>query len=326
MSDLKKFVLVNANGMQVELLNLGARIHSICLPVEGELKEMVVNYQDLSAYESDEFYLGATCGRVCNRIGQGLFELNGQSYSLPINDGVNCLHGGKVNFAHKYWQVEEYPADNRLEFSLRSEAMDQGFPGELLAKVSYQLTEANELKVLFSAKADKDTPVNLTNHAYFNLGEENCKDLLLQVHADHYLELDETQCPTGEMVSVADSEFDFRQPGEIRVGIDNPESSELVESEGYDHCYVFNKGLNGSPKATLTSEQNNIRMKLYSDQPGLQVYSGRWLDGVLNNYQGIALESQNFPDAVNKPQFPNSILKAGETYQHELVYQFETLS
>lgn len=325
MSELKTFVLENSNGMRVELLNLGARLISVKMPVDGELKEMLVAYKELESYKTDEAYLGVSCGRVANRIGKGRFELNGQVYQLPINNGPNSLHGGDVNFAHQYWAAEE--GTNAVTFTVVSADGDQGYPGNVTAKVTYTLTEENEIKVDFAATTDQDTPINMTNHSYFNLGEEDCKDLVMQIKASSVLELDAGQCPTGALVSVAaDPDFDFRAPKKLRPGIDTPSSWVVRDAEGYDHCYALDNGPFADPKATLTSEKNGVQLQVFTDQPGIQCYSGRWLgNGELVNYQGVALESQNFPDAINKPHFPDSVLKAGDTYNHHLIFKFVTL-
>ena len=207
-------------------------------------------------------------------------------------------------------------------FSLVSEHLEQGFPGQLEAKVTYQLTEQNELKISFSGQTDADTPINLTNHCYFNLGEESCKELELELQAARYLTLNENSVPTGAFTPVLKGDFCFREAKRLGPCLDEPKDEALRIAEGYDHCFVLDHSPFSTPKAVLTSRRNKVQLQVFTDQPGIQLYTGRYLDGEFTPFQGVCLESQNFPDAINQAHFPNSVLRVGETYQHELIYQF----
>ncbi|AWB68163.1 galactose-1-epimerase [Saccharobesus litoralis] len=326
MSELKQITLKNNQGMQVELLNVGARVRSIKFPVNGQPTEMTVAYQNVENYQDDVFYLGATCGRVCNRIANGKFELNGQSYDLPINNGPNCLHGGELNFSYRFWQIEQASlTDTFVKFDLVSEEGDQGFPGQVTSSVIYQLTEQNELKINYLATTTAPTPINMTNHCYFDLGEGSCRELSLQMAASSYLPLDEHCIPTGETRAVEQGEFSFRQPAVIGERIDNAKDEQLVAAGGYDHCLILDNSPMSEAKATLTSHKNNIKLELFTDQPSVQLYSGRYLGGELTGFQGVCLEAQNYPDAINQAHFPNSVLQVGEEYYRNIVFKFSAL-
>jgi len=316
--------LINDYGMSVEIINLGARIKSIKFPVNGKPKEMTVSYPTAEEYLNDAFYLGATCGRVCNRISNGQFELDGQQYQLTKNDTNNCLHGGVDNFSFRFWTVDTGSVTNSsVTLLLTSEEGDQGFPATLTLSVTYQLTHGNKLLIQYSANSDNSTPVNLTNHCYFSLGNRSCEDLLLKIKSSFFLELNDANLPTGTILNVKGSDFDFNTLDNLGERQQQMQESVLINMKGYDHCFVLDNSLLMETKAGLISLENNVCMTVYTDQPAMQLYTGAYLSGEFKPYQGVCLEAQNYPDAVNFKHFPNSILKANETYQKTIIYGFE---
>ncbi|WNC71776.1 aldose epimerase family protein [Thalassotalea psychrophila] len=326
MNNVKTILLRNNSGMSVEVCNFGARITSIKFPINGEATEMTVAYQNAEDYLDDSFYLGATCGRVCNRISNAQFDLNGKTYQLTKNDAENCLHGGVENFARKYWSIDSDPVSTKqVTLSLTSIDGDQGFPGTLQISVQYQLTEENELIVNYLAKSDAATPINLTNHTYFNLGEATCEALMVQINASHYLERNQLNTPTGNIISVTNNDYDFRQQVSIGVRQANTNDQELALMQGYDHCFVLDDSAIASEKAVILSLQNNVKMTMYTDQPAMQLYTGSYLSGEFKRYQGLCLEAQNYPDAVNFNHFPSSILPPNELYKREIRFKFSNV-
>ncbi|WP_111977905.1 aldose epimerase family protein [Algibacillus agarilyticus] len=323
---LKVITLKNANGMQVELLNIGARIRSIKFPVAGELTEMTVAYQNVDSYADDVFYLGATCGRVCNRIAKGQFALNEKTYQLAITNGENCLHGGELNFSYRYWQIDNsQTTEQKAVFNLTSAAGDEGFPGQLNVSVVYTLTDDNRVEITYLADSDADTIINLTNHCYFDLGEKTSNNLLLQLEAASYLPLNEQSIPTGELKAVGQGDFAFREFAQLGDRQAKATDEQVLAAGGFDHCYVLDNTPFSQAKATLVSEKNQVKLQLFTDQAGVQLYTGRYLGGEFDGFQGVCLEAQNFPDAINHAHFPSPILRKGEQYKREVVYQFSAL-
>jgi aldose 1-epimerase len=321
---IESILLVNQNGMSVEVINLGARVKSIRFPVNGTPKEMTVSYSTAEEYLNDNYYLGATCGRVCNRIANGEFELDGQNYQLTKNEANNCLHGGIDNFSFRLWTIDTTSVTgSSVTLLLTSQEGDQGFPGSLIISVTYQLTHDNKLLIQYFANTDKPTPINLTNHCYFSLGSNSCEDLFLKIQASSFLELNDTNLPTGNLLNVKGNEFDFNSHVNLGERQQQTQESILIKMKGYDHCFVLDNTLLMEPKAELISLDNNVCMTVYTDQPAIQLYTGAYLSGGFKPYQGVCLEAQNYPDAVNFKHFPNSILKANETYQKTIVYGFE---
>lgn len=321
MIKLQTVLLQNKQGMSVEILNYGARIKSILFPVNGIATEMTVGYADSNSYLTDAFYLGATCGRVCNRIEEGKFDLNGASYHLTQNDGENCLHGGVDNFSYQYWQVES-STYSTVTLTLKSKNGDQGFPGNLDLQVIYHLTENNTLEMHYLATTDAPTPINITNHAYFNLGDETCESLDLQLVASTMLERKENGLPSGNVIAVENSDFDFRQLSNIGDRQLNTNDDDLIAMACFDHCFVLDDHDITSPKAVLLSKNNGVKMTLFTDQPAVQLYTGVGLSGEFSVYQGVCVEAQNYSNAVNVSYFPNSILRPNEEYKRTIIYQF----
>ncbi|QDP02404.1 aldose epimerase family protein [Thalassotalea sp. PS06] len=321
-NELKSVTLTNGNGMEVTLLNLGARLASI----KFAGKEMLVTYADLNGFLNDDLYLGATCGRVCNRISDGRFILDGENYTLAQNNGGNCLHGGDDNFSYRFWDIqEEGLTEQSVTMTLHSEDGDQGFPGNLDVSVSYRLTGDNQLHIDFQAKTDKATPVNLTNHAYFNLGEKSGQALQLQLMASTCLNRADNEMPDGTFRSVLNTDFNFRELTSVGERQQHTQDPELVAMGGFDHCFILDNSPFATPKARLVAESQGIEMRLYTDQTAVQFYTGKYLDGEFESYQGLCLEAQNYTDAVNQAHFPNSVLRPEQTYQQTIVYEFFNL-
>lgn len=324
-------ILSNHYGMSVEIINFGARIKSIKFPVNNlsvsnEPTEMILGYDEASDYLTDEFYLGTTCGRVCNRIAGGKFELGGSEYQLTQNDGENCLHGGVDNFSLRYWQIDKQTlTNNSVTLSLFSNDGDQGFPGNFTLSVTYKLSADNKLSIQYYGNTDVMTPVNITNHAYFNLGEKDCQSLYLQMMSSAFLETDSANIPTGNIIEVADTDYNFREPAGIGLRQKNSQDDSLIAKKGFDHCFVLDNTPFEQPKAILTSLQNQISLSVYTDQSAIQFYTGFYLSGKFNSYQGACLEAQNYTDAENNKHFPSNALKPNQTYKRQIIYQFESI-
>ncbi|GLX86090.1 aldose 1-epimerase [Thalassotalea loyana] len=320
-------ILSNHHGMQVKILDFGARVSSILFPIKGRLTEMTLAYTKQESYLQDPFYLGATVGRVCNRIAKARFSLNHKEYQLSKNSGENCLHGGAQGFSSRYWHFNpDSLSDNFAELSLLSEDGDQGFPGRVLATVVYRLTANNSLEIEFKARTDQDTVVNMCNHCYFHLGEPSIKSLSLQLNALHYLPINREGIPTGEVRVVKNSPFSFKQLSVLGEKLTSVADSQLQQNNGYDHCFVLENTKNKQAVATLVGNANRVKMQVFTDQPGLQLYSGQYLADEFSAYQGMCLEAQNFPNAINTKGFPTAILTADEHYHRHVCYQFSELT
>lgn len=330
------YVLKNQNGMQLSMTNYGGRIVSLLVPDStGKLTDVVIGMNSATAYkDATEAYLGATIGRYGNRIGGARFMLDGKEYKLAANNGPNTLHGGKKGFQYVVWDAVQ-PNDSTLELSYVSPDMEEGFPGELTVKVVYTVTSDNAVKIDYSATSNKNTIVNLTNHAYFNLNGEGSGDILqhtAQIYADKYTPVDSTLIPTGKLEPVKGTPFDFTQPVAIGARIDQ-DNTQLKYGKGYDHNFVLNgtKGLYGlTHAATFTGDKSGIVMDVYTQEPGLQFYSGNFNEGKNTLKTGakdihrgaFCAETQHFPDSPNKPQFPSTELKMGSNYHTVTVYKF----
>jgi len=325
-TEVETILLINDYGMSVEILNFGARIKSIKFPVNSKETEMTLGYASPEEYLNDEFYLGATCGRVCNRIAGGKFQLDGKQYQLSQNDGENCLHGGDDNFSFRYWQIDRQSfTNNSVTLLLVSPNGDQGFPGTLNLSVTYQLSADNKLSIQYSANTDLTTVINLTNHSYFNLGEKDCQSLQLQMNASAYLESDDSNIPTGKVIAVAETDYSFREPVSVGNRQKNTEDKSLKQKNGYDHCFVLDNTAFEEPKAILTSLKNQVSLSVYTDQSAIQLYTGFYLSGHFNSYQGLCLEAQNYTDADNHNHFPTNILKPNQQYQRNIIFGFASI-
>jgi len=328
-----QYILTNANGMVAKIMTYGATLTELDAPDRsGRLDDVVLGFDSIDGYLQNEPYFGAIVGRVGNRIAKGRFTLNGKTYQLATNDGVNHLHGGMKGFDKVVWDAKAVAgaAVPTVELSYLSKDGEEGYPGNCSVKVDYSLTDANELVINYTVTTDQDTPVNVTNHSYFNLGgAENggILDHVIMINADRYTPVDATLIPTGELKAVAGTPMDFRQP--TRIGEHLKEVG--GKPVGYDHNFVINGGGGAlSPVATVTEPKSGRIMDVLSTEPGVQFYSGNFLDGtitgkkgaVYNQYWGLALETQHFPDSPNQPSFPTDVLKAGQTYKSETIYKF----
>lgn len=335
--EAKLFTLENENGLKAYFTNYGGRLVSLLVPDKnGELTDVVLGFDSAEGFkESTEPYFGATIGRFGNRIANGKFTLKGNEYNIPINNGENSLHGGEKGFQDVVWDAEQ-PDENTVVFSYLSEDMEEGFPGNLEVKVTYSLTNENKLAMEYEAETDKTTVVNLTNHAFFNLNGEGSGKILdhfLQIYADKFTPVDEGLIPTGELKEVKGSVFDFTEAKTIGKDID-AENEQLKYGKGYDHNYVLSgkKEMGMNHAATVKGDKSGIVMNVYTEEPGLQFYSGNFMEskntlksGAKDDFRtAFALETQHFPDSPNQPDFPSTILETGETYKTKTIYEFST--
>jgi len=309
--------------LEVTLLDYGAIVQS--LKYKGV--DVVLGYDDVKSYEKNDGYLGAVIGRVANRIKGGSFTLDKKTYSLYKNDGKNTLHGGKCGFNSYVWEVES-SSDTEIKFKRISPNKEEGFPGNLIVGVRYYLN-GGSFGIEYTAVSDKDTVVNLTNHTYFNFnGDESAENMFLSINADYFTPIDKTLIPTGEIVPVKDTPMDFNLSKFIGRDI-NEDFDQLTLAGGYDHNYVL-KGNGFREVATLSSGRKNIMMRCFTDQSGVQFYSGNFLNGeigkgglVHKKRYGVCLETQSFPNAVNEKRFKAPVLKKDETYKTVTEYRFE---
>ncbi|WP_333626798.1 aldose epimerase family protein [Sphingobacterium siyangense] len=324
-------LLKNEGGMQVLLTDYGARIVSILVPDnKGNLVDVALGFDSIQAYlDSDEKYHGCTAGRFANRIAAGKFEIDGKHYTLPQNNGNNCLHGGISGFHDKVWD-RRVTYQSHVEFYYVSPDGEEGFPGNLKVMVSYTLTRNNEIIIKYHAQSDADTHVNLTNHTYFNLDGEGSGDVLqqiLQINSNEVLFVDDNQIPNA-IVPVEGTAFDFRIPKPIVQDI-TANNEQLIAAKGYDHCYVNNQPIS-QPCATVYSKNTGIQLDVFTTEPGVQLYTANWMTG--NDYgkrgykylpyAGFCLETQHFPDTPNQAEFPSTLLKAGESFDSETHFKF----
>jgi aldose 1-epimerase len=329
-----QFTLVNRHGMLVRILDFGGVITEIHVPDrDGRFADVALGFDRLEPYLGESPYFGALIGRYGNRIAKGRFVLGSHKYTLATNNGNNHLHGGNRGFDKVLWQASV--EGNALRLRYLSRDGEEGYPGNLDAQVVYSLTDDNEIVVRFSATTDQPTPVNLTQHSYFNLaGITGCGDILgheLFIDADGFVPIDAESIPLGEVRSVAGTPFDFRQPRPIGGQI-GEQDEQLANGQGYDHCFVLNRpdGSRELGRAVRVRDPGSGRvLELFTQEPGVQFYSGNFLDGTLVgkgcSYPfrgGFCIEPEHFPDSPNQPDFPNTILKPGETYATESRFRF----
>ncbi len=333
--DVDLYVLTNAKGMKAKVITYGAILTELDVPDrDGRLGDVVLGFDDLKGYLGAHPFFGATVGRVANRVAKGRFTLDGKEYKLATNNGPNALHGGLKGFDKKLWQAEQVPADNgvAVKFTYHSPDGEEGYPGDLAATVTYTLTNNNELRLDYTATTDKATPVNLTNHSYFNLAGQGSGDILgheLTLEAEKYTPVDDTLIPTGKIESVKGTPLDFTTPHKIGERIKEMRGN----PGGYDHNFVLNGGGKSLALGARVVEPKSGRvLEMYTTEPGVQFYTGNFLDGsnkgkggaVYNKHAGFCLEAQHFPDSVNHPNFPSMILRPGQTYKQTTVYKFST--
>lgn len=327
------YTLRNDQGMEVQIMNYGGVVTSIKVPDQaGNVGEVSLGYDNLQGYLDKGSYFGALIGRYGNRIAKGSFSLNGETYSLAQNNGENHLHGGLKGYDKVLWKVEANDASNSLVLHYVSPDGDEGYPGALSMTVVYSLTADNELRIEYKATTDKTTIVNLTNHAYFNLKDGGASPILdheLMLNADRYTPVDETLIPTGELRDVSGSAFDFREATAIGERIEADEE-QIIVGQGYDHNYVLNGEAGTLSLAASVYEPTSGRvMEVLTTEPGVQVYSGNFLDGSISSRgatygrrHAFCLETQHYPDSPNQPGFPSVVLNPGDTYATTTVYRF----
>lgn len=333
------FTITNAHGVEVRAMTYGATIVSLRTPDRGgQLGDIVLGYPTLAGYLAQSPYFGAIVGRYGNRIAKGRFSLDGKAYQLATNNGPNHLHGGVKGFDKVVWSTAPAETDSSaaVAFSYVSPAGEEGYPGTLRARVTYTLTDRDELRVDYFATTDQATPVNLTQHSYFNLAGAGTRDILgheLMIAADRYTPVDATLIPTGELAPVAGTPFDFRTPTGIGARIDQRDV-QLQNGKGYDHNWVLNRA--GAAEGALvlaarvTEPTTGRTLDVFTTEPGIQFYSGNFLDGTITGkdglvYQhryGFCLETQHYPDSPNHPNFPSTILRPGREYRSTTVFRF----
>lgn len=328
------YLLTNKNGVKAAITNYGGRVVSLLVPDKsGAFKDVVLGYDNVKSYQKKkEPFFGALIGRYGNRIGKGKFTLNGKQYQLDVNDSLNTLHGGFKGFNAQVWDAKQ-PDNHTLELSYTSKDGEGGYPGNLNVKVTYTLQDDNSLKIDYSATADQPTVVNLTNHSYFNLNGAGNKTILddsLKIDADKFTPVDNTLIPTGELKDVKGTPFDFTKFKTIGQDIDK-QDEQLKNGKGYDHNFVLNKHTLSTSIATVKSPSTGIVMEVYTEEPGIQFYSGNFLTGKDTDGKGgvayghrsaLCLETQHFPDSPNKPSFPSTTLNPGQTYHTTTIYKF----
>ena len=340
--EIKVYTLKNKEGTEVKVTNYGAIITAIrTKDREGVFADIVLGYNRVEDYINavDKPYFGAVVGRYGNRIAKGQFTLDGATYQLARNNDPNHLHGGTVGFDKVVWSAQAVsgPGFEGIELTYTAKDGEEGYPGKLQAKVLYKLTDENELVAEYEATTDKPTPVNLTQHTYFNLAGEGSGDILgheLMINADRYTPVDDTLIPTGEIAAVKGTPFDFTRSKTIGRDI-TAEDRQLEYGLGYDHNFVLNKG-GADAEMTLAAcvhePQSGRVLEVFTEEPGVQFYSGNVLDGRLTGKSdkpyihrgGFCLETQHFPDSPNQPEFPDTILRPGETYRTKTVFRFST--
>ncbi|WP_411272908.1 aldose epimerase family protein [Daejeonella sp.] len=324
--------------MTVHFTNYGARIVGLWIADNEGRKpiDVVVGFKNIDDYlKSTESFFGATIGRYGNRIAGGKFTIDGIEYHIPLNNGPNALHGGSKGFHDVVWDAEQ-PDGKTLIFTYFSKDGEEGFPGNLSAKVTYTITENNELRIEYEATTDKKTPVNLTNHAFFNLNGEGSGEILnhsVQIFANKFNPVDSTLIPTGELLSVANTPLDFNSAKTIGERI-NADDEQLIFGNGYDHNYVLSGKKENKLRhaATVKGDKSGIKMDIFTQEPGMQFYSGNFMqgknifkNGSKDNFRtAFAMETQHFPDSPNQPSFPSTILNPGEKYRTISIYKFTT--
>lgn len=327
---ITEYTLTNTAGMRVKLIDYGAIVTSVETPDrDGKLKNITLGFDNLASYEQRHPYFGATVGRYCNRIAGGKFSLDGKQYTLATNNGPNHLHGGEVGFDRVVWQAEPVKTADSVgvKFTYVSEDGEEGYPGKLISTATYSLNNANELTIDFSAKAEQATVVNLTNHCYWNLAGAGAGQILnheLMIAADEFLPVDATLIPTGKTALVKGTPLDFTTAKAVGADLKQIEA----DPQGYDHCFVL-RGQDGKMAlaARVKDPSSGRVMEIHTTQPGIQFYSGNFLDGSESNggfkqYEGFCLETQHYPDSPNQPAFPTTVLKPGETYHQTTVHKF----
>lgn len=334
------YTLTNSNGMEVSVTNYGGALVAIMVPDrEGKMANVIQGHDSIQGViESPEPFLSTLVGRYGNRIYKGKFTMNGKEYSLAVNNGPNHLHGGPTGFHARVWDAEQIN-DQELVLRYVSAYYEEGFPGELQMIVKYSLSDDNELIIDYRGTTNKKTVVNMTSHGFFSLAgianptpeALNCE---LQINADFFIPIDKTSIPTGEILKVEGTPFDFRTPHTVGERIHDTSNQQIVNGTGYDHCFVLNKREPGELSFAVKCVEpvSGRVMEMYTTEPGVQFYSSNWLNGfqgthgaTFGKYSALCFEAQHFPDSPNRPYFPSVILKPGEMYTQKTVYKFGTV-
>ncbi|MFJ4195060.1 aldose epimerase family protein [Pseudomonas sp. NPDC089534] len=337
---VEQYILRNRHGMQATVITYGATLQALRVPDRhGKLDDIVLGFDDVQGYQRGTAYFGATIGRFGNRLADGAFELDGQRYQVPQNDKTNALHGGPQGFDKKVWKARETKDKDSVGVTLTYLSADgeMGFPGNLATEVTYRLTDANELRIDYKATTDKPTVLNLTNHSYFNLAGAGNGDILKQLatlHARHYTPIDAKLIPTGELAQVAGTPMDFTRATAIgqRIKDDHPQLRFAEQNQGgFDFNWVLDaKGDAGKLAAEVSDPNSGRRLQLYTSEPGVQFYTGNFLDGTVKGKGGkvyphwgaFTLETQHYPDSPNQKGFPSTRLDPGQTYTQSVVFRF----
>ena len=328
------YTLKNANGMEVCITNFGARIVSIMVPDKnGEMKDVVLGFDNIDDYIQVPSDFGATIGRYANRIGQGKITIDGKEIQLPQNNYGHCLHGGPTGWQYKVFKATLIN-DQAIKLTVESADGDNNFPGNVVASVTYTLTEDNAIDIKYDATTDQKTIINMTNHSYFNLnGDPSASSMnnILYLASDSITPVDDTFMTNGEMMAVAGTPFDFNTPKAIEQDVNNFDNEQIKFGKGFDHNWVLKtKGDINQVAAKLTSPVTGITLEVYTDEPGVQLYTGNFLDGTVKGKNGIVypqrasvcLETQHYPDSPNKPHWPSVVLEPGQTYTSHCIFKF----
>jgi aldose 1-epimerase len=325
------YTLDSGRGVKVKIMTYGAIVTSVEAPDrQGKPGEITLGFDSLEPYLGSHPYFGAICGRVANRVAKGRFSIDGVEYKLATNNGQNHLHGGNKGYDKAVWKAEAAEKGAGVKLSHVSPDGDEGYPGKLSITVVYTLTDANELRIDYTATTDKPTPINLTNHTYWNLADGGKSDVLghvLKINADRYVPVDANLIPTGELKSVSGTPMDFTSPATIGSRIDEVPG----EPKGYDHCFVLNQKSPGelTMAASVKEPKSGRVMEIYTTEPAIQLYTGNFLDGSLKSrgaeykqHHSFCLEAEHYPDSINQPKFPSTLLKPGQTYHQTTIHKF----
>lgn len=333
--EVKQVSLINKNGMIVQILDYGATIRTIfAKDKHGNLRDVVLGFDNMPAYEKSRAHFGAAIGRHANRLAGSSFTLDGVTYNLPANEGKNQLHGGIIGFDRLIWSIEPI-GPSTVRFTLVSPDGNEGYPGNLTTAITYGLTDDDELTIEYTAATDKPTIVNFTNHSYFNLNGHNSGTAMnhtLQLNSNFITEIGEGSIPTGTLLPVHGTPFDFTAPKAIGKDINDTSDAQIVQGGGYDHNYILDK--TSAPIAVLAGDESGIVMETYTSQPGVQFYSGNFIsrtpqplgkdNAVYSSRDAVCLETQHYPDSPNHPQFPSVVLRPGEHFIETTTYKFFT--
>ena len=328
---IELYTCTNAHGFVLEMMTYGATVITVQVPDrEGNVKNVNMGFSSLDGYLGQPPYFGATVGRYCNRIAGGRFTINEEEFTLATNNDPNHLHGGEKGFDKVVWDAEQVQTETAVgvKFTYESSDGEEGYPGNLSVTAIYLLDNNNELSIELSATTDKATHVNLTNHNYWNLagaGSGSIRDHVLLLNCDRYLPVDATSIPTGEVADVAGTIYDFTSPKQIGKELDQVEADPV----GYDHCWVLRDHASMALAAVLSDPASGRVMEIHTTQPAIQFYTGNYLDGADANggyqqYEGLCLETQHYPDSPNQPDFPSTLLSPGETYKQTTIHRFYT--